>query len=471
MIELNNLTIEEAHNSLKNNKYKVGDLVDVYLKVISDKNKDINAYLEIYDDIKEQVKKAEGMFKEGRSSLMTGIPIAIKDNILFDGHIASGGSKILEKYRATYDSTVVEQLKSAGAIILGRTNMDEFAMGASTETSAYGNTKNPIDKTRVPGGSSGGSAASVSMKGALVSLGSDTGGSVRQPASFCGIVGLKPTYGVVSRYGIMSLGSSLDQVGAMGKTVRDTEIVFNTINKYDKLDSTSIKLENRKKPLELKKRIGVPRGFLSLDGIDKEVIQNFEESIKKLENNGYEIVDISLPLIKYSLAAYYIIMPAEASSNLARYDGIRYGLSENADNLYNVYAKTRGKGFGEEVKRRILLGTYVLSYGYYDSYYNTAIKAREAIKNELANVFLDVDVIITPTSPTLPFKFNEKMNNPVAMYMADLFTVPANIAGIPAISIPSGKNENNLVFGLHMMAPHFREDILFSIGKDFENLV
>jgi len=285
------------------------------------------------------------------------------------------------------------------------------------------------------------------------------------------VVGLKPTYGAVSRSGIISLGSSLDQVGTIGKTVDDVEIIFNTINKYDKLDSTSIKEENRDKITSIKKQIGVPRNFLSGDGIDKEILQNFEESCQKLEKAGYKIVDITLPLIKYSLAAYYIIMPAEASSNLARYDGIRYGLSKTADDLYHVYTKTRGEGFGKEVKRRILLGTYVLSYGYYDAYYNTAIKAREAIREELADVFKKVDIIITPTSPTLPFKFNEKMDNPVAMYMADLFTVPANIAGVPAISIPSGLSKNNLPFGLHLMAPNFREDILFTIGKDFEKLV
>jgi len=471
MIDLKNLSIEKAHESFKNGEYTVTDLVNTYLGVIKEKNKEINAYLEIYKDIDEQVKKAEEMFKNGTATLMTGIPIVLKDNMLFEGHIASAGSKILENYKATYDAGVVKQLKGQGVVFIGRTNMDEFAMGSSTETSAYGNTKNPLDITRVPGGSSGGSVSAIAMNGALVALGSDTGGSIRQPASFCGLVGLKPTYGAVSRFGIISMGSSLDQVGPLGKTVRDTEILFNAINAYDEKDSTSIKKENRLKSLPLKKKIGVPRSFLSNDGVDPEITKNFEESCKKLEKAGYEIVDISLPLIKYSLAVYYIICPAEISSNLARYDGMRYGLHSDEQKLYDVYTKSRGKGFGKEVRRRILLGTYILSHGYYDAYYNTAIKVRNAIGEEFTKAFLDVDAIITPTSPYMPFKFGEKLDDPISMYLSDLFSVPANIVGIPAISIPSGKNKNGLPFGLHIMAPFLREDILFTIGKDFEKIV
>jgi aspartyl-tRNA(Asn)/glutamyl-tRNA(Gln) amidotransferase subunit A len=471
MIELKDLTIEKAHESLKAGLFTVTELVQEYLKVINEKNKDINAFLEIYADVLDQAKKAEDMFKAGTYTLMTGIPMALKDNMLFDGHVASASSKILENYKATYDSGIVKQLKEQGAVFLGRTNMDEFAMGSSTETSAYGNTKNPLDTSRVPGGSSGGSVAAVAMNGALVSLGSDTGGSIRQPASFCGLVGLKPTYGTVSRFGIISMGSSLDQVGPFGKTVRDAEILFNAINAYDEKDSTSIKIEDRLKPESLKKKIGVPRSFLNGDGTDPEITKNFEESCKKLEEAGYEIVDVSLPLIKYSLAVYYIICPAEVSSNLARYDGIRYGLHEDGKNLYEVYTKSRGKGFGKEVRRRILLGTYILSHGYYDAYYNTAIKVRDAIKEELTNIFLEVDAIVTPTSPFMPFKFGEKLENPISMYLSDIFSVPANIVGIPAISVPSGKNKDGLPFGLHIMAPSLREDILFTIGKDFEKRV
>jgi len=472
MIDLKNLTIEKAHESLKRGEYTVTDLVNEYLKVINEKNGEINAFLEIYDDVLLQAKKAEEMFKNGTATLMTGIPMALKDNILFDGHIASASSKILENYKATYDSFVVKKLKDQGAVFLGRTNMDEFAMGSSTETSAYGVTRNPIDPTRVPGGSSGGSAAAMAANMSLVALGTETCGSVRQPASFCGLVGLKPTYGVLSRSGIIAMGSSLDQVGPLGKNIEDVEILFNAINGYDPKDSTSIPDDMRVNKIKpIKKRIGVPREFLKGEGIDSEVLKNFEESCEKLKNAGYEIVDVSLPSIKYSLAVYYIIMPAEVSSNLARFDGIRYGLSEEGNNLLDVYKKSRGNGFGKEARRRILLGTYILSHGYYDAYYNTAVKVREMIKRELLNMYLDVDAFITPTVPFLPFKLGEKLNDPISMYLCDIFSAPANLADLCSISIPSGKTKEGLPFGLQITAPFLREDILFTIGKDFEKLV
>jgi aspartyl-tRNA(Asn)/glutamyl-tRNA(Gln) amidotransferase subunit A len=469
MIDLKTMTIEKAHDHFLSGDFTVTDLVNAYLEIIKDKNTDINAYLEVYDDVLAQAKIAEEMFKNGKAVLMTGIPVALKDNMLSVGHISSAGSKILENYKATYDSTVVKQLKEQGAVIIGRANMDEFAMGSSTETSAYGITRNPVNRDYVPGGTSGGSVAAVAMDGALVSLGSDTGGSIRQPASFCGVVGLKPTYGNVSRFGIVSMASSLDQVGPIGKTVRDVEILYEATNGYDKNDSTSIPKEKRINTSPIKKRLGVPRSFLSGDGIDKEVLKNFKDGCDKLKDAGYELVDVELPLIKYSLAVYYIIMPAEVSSNLARYDGMRYGFSSEADNLFDVYSKTRGQGFGKEVRRRILLGTYILSHGYYDAYYNKAVSLRESIKLELASVFESVDAIVTPTVPFPPFKFGEKSKDPIAMYMSDLFTVPANITGTPAISIPSGKTESGLPLGFHIMAPHFREDILFTVGKVFEN--
>ncbi|MBP6908673.1 MAG: Asp-tRNA(Asn)/Glu-tRNA(Gln) amidotransferase subunit GatA [Candidatus Pacebacteria bacterium] len=471
MIDLKTLTIENTHEALKRGDFTVTDLVDAYLEIIKEKNSDINAYVEVYDDALAQAKYAEEMFANGTATLMTGIPVALKDNMLNVGHIASASSKMLEKYHATYDAGVVSQLKKEGVVFLGRTNMDEFAMGSSTETSAFGITKNPLDTSRVPGGSSGGAVASVAMNGSLVSLGSDTGGSIRQPASFTNLVGLKPTYGTVSRFGIIAMASSLDQVGPIGKTVRDVEILFNTINEYDAKDSTSVPKEKRVFSLSPKKKIGIPREFLSGEGIDSEVMKNFDENCQKLKDAGYELVDVSLPLIKYSLAVYYILQPAEVSSNMARYDGIRYGLHEDADKLFDVYSKSRGKGFGKEVRRRILLGTYILSHGYYDAYYTTAVKVRDAIKAELAEVFESVDAIITPTVPFLPFKFGEKSKDPVAMYMSDLFCVPANIAGTPAISIPSGTTENGLPFGLHIMAPLFSEETLFAIGKDFEKRV
>lgn len=470
-ISLRELTISKAHQLLIDQKIKVKDLVDVYLGEIEEKNKDINAYLEIYNNLDEQIEKAQELIDSGGATLLTGIPIAIKDNILYKGQIASASSLILENYVATYDSFVVERLKDEGVIFLGRTNMDEFAMGSSTETSAFGVTKNPHDISRVPGGSSGGSASAVAGDMALVALGTETCGSVRQPASFCGLVGLKPSYGAVSRSGIIAMGSSLDQVGPMAKTVEEVEIVFRAISKYDKKDSTSIPEEKRdieKKPL--KKKIGIPREFLESGGIDKAVLNNFEETCQKLKSLGYEIVDISLPILKYSLAVYYIIMPAEVSSNLARYDGIRYGLSIDADNLFDVYAKSRASGFGKEVRRRILLGTYVLSHGYYDAYYNTAIKVRKMIKDEINKAFLDIDAFITPTVPFLPFKLGEKLNDPVSMYLCDIFSAPANLANIPAITIPSGKTNEGLPFGVQITAPFLREDVLFQIGKDIESL-
>ena len=471
MIDLKNLTIEKVHEHYKNGDFTVTDLVNEYLKVIKEKNPEINAYLEVYDDVLEQAKIAEGKFKDGTATLMTGIPIALKDNMLRDGFTASASSKILENYKATYDSFVVKELKEQGAVFLGRANMDEFAMGSSTETSAQGITRNPIDITRVPGGSSGGSCAAVAMQGALVALGSDTGGSVRQPAAFCGLVGMKPTYGSVSRSGIIAMASSLDQVGPIAKTVADAEILFNAINGYDKMDATSTPIELRLKPTLLKKRIGIPREFLKGDGIDNDVLKNFDEACQKLTNAGYELVDVSLPLIKYSLAVYYILQPAEVSSNLARYDGMRYGYHEENKSLIEVYKKSRGNGFGKEVRRRIILGTYILSHGYYDAYYNASVLVRKAIRRELMNAFDDVDAIITPTSPFPPFKFGAKSKDPVSMYMSDIFLAPANIAGIPAISIPSGVNSEGLPLGLQIMAPFLREDILFTIGKDFEKLV
>ena len=472
MIDLKTLTIEKAHESFKNGSFTIRELVDAYLSVIKEKNTRLNAYLEIYNDIDEQVKKAEEIFKSGKDTVLTGIPMSLKDIILFEGHIASASSKILENYVATYDSFVVKKYRDQGVIFLGRTNMDEFAMGSSTETSAYGVTRNPYDESRVPGGSSGGGAAALASDMALASLGTETCGSVRQPSSFCGLVGLRTTYGTVSRSGVIPMGSSLDQIGPMGKNVNDTEILWNTMTGYDPMDSTSIPDEKRNiKKDPIKKRIAIPREFLNSEGIDAEVIKNFEDSCDKLKKAGYELVDVNLPSIKYSLAVYYILMPAEVSSNLARFDGIRYGLKEDGNNLLDVYRKSRGKGFGKEARRRILLGTYILSHGYYDAYYNTALKVRKVIKDELFELFKDYDAFITPTAPFPPFKIGEKMDNPISMYLSDIFSAPANLADIPSISIPSGKTKDGLPLGIQFTAPFLREDILFTIGKDFEKLI
>lgn len=471
-IDLKNLTIEKVHKDIKEGKYTCPDLVRAYLEVIKERNQELNAYLEIYEDAISQAEEAQKRFTNNTAELLTGIPFAIKDNILCKGRKVSAGSKILENYTASYDAKVIEILKKEGAVLLGRTNMDEFAMGSSTQTSAYGVSRNPHDTSRVPGGSSGGSAVAVAGDMSLVALGTETCGSVRQPASFCGLVGLKPTYGAVSRNGIIAMGNSLDQVSPFSKNVRDAEIVFNALSKYDPLDSTSIPENLRTRDFSSLK-IGVP-WHLFKEGVDKEVMDNFKASVEKLEKAGYEIIDIELPFSKYSLEAYYIIMPAEVSTNLARFDGIRYGYSENNNrevkNLRDVYMQSRGKGFGKEARRRILLGTYVLSHGYYDAYYNKAIKIREKIKFEIIDAFKKVDFIATPTTPTPAFKLGEKMDDPVAMYLCDIFAAPANLSGVPAIALPSGMSKENLPLSLQFMAPHFCEDRLFDIGKKFEEI-
>ena len=475
-IDLKNLTIKKAQDGLKSGEFTSLDLVESYIKEIESKNKEINAYLEIFEDAREQAKFADEMIAKGESKTLTGIPLAIKDNLLFKGHRAGASSKILEGYVATYDAKVIEDLKKEGAVIIGRTNMDEFAMGSSTETSAYGVTKNPVNTETVAGGSSGGSAAAVAMDGALFSLGSDTGGSIRQPAGFCGIVGLKPTYGTISRSGLMAMGSSLDIIGPFTKTVEDSEIVFEALANEDVKDSTSILMKDRIcQKIEASpnaeggrvKKIGVPRSFLKGDGINKETLENFEKSLDKLRALGYEIVDIEIPLVEYSLAVYYVLMPAEVSTNLSRFDGIRFGLSVAGESVADSYKKTKEAGFGKEAKRRILLGTYVLSHGYYDAYYNKAVKLRHKITEEMNNVFENVDLIVTPTTPSPAFKPGAK-SSPLEMYLSDVFTVPANITGVPAISIPAGFDSEGLPLDLQFMAPHFGEKLLFEVGKKFE---
>ena len=481
-MDLSKLTIKDARKLLDSRQITAIELVQYYLKNIEDKNKELNVFLEVYDDVLKQAEEAQKIIDEGKSQSLTGIPLAIKDNILIKGKKASGASKILENYTATYTATATQKLIDQGAVILGRTNMDEFAMGSSTENSAFGVTKNPLDPSRVSGGSSGGSVASVAGNMALGALGSDTGGSIREPASFCGVVGLKPTYGSVSRYGLMAMGSSLDVIGPIAKTVTDAEIIFNVIKGKDKMDSTSIPhpdfVSTSPKLGEVKKlKIGVPYHILNQDGISEEVKKNFEQSITKLKDLGFEIKDIKLPNIEKSLATYYIIMPAEVSSNMARYDGIKYGLSTEgssltsleSSNLLDVYKKSRGEGFGPEVRRRIILGTYILSSGYYDAYYGKAMLARKKISIEFENAFDDVDVILTPTTPYPAWKIGEK-KSPLENYLADIFTVSANIVGVPAVSLPSGFAEidgKSLPLGIQLMSADGQEDVLFKIGKSF----
>jgi aspartyl-tRNA(Asn)/glutamyl-tRNA(Gln) amidotransferase subunit A len=471
VIDLQSLTIKKAHDCFLKKEFTAVDLATAYLEEIKKRNAELTIYLEVYSDVIDQAKEADKMIAAGRASLLTGIPIALKDNILVKGKIASASSKILEKYKATYDATVISKLKEEGVVFLGRTNMDEFAMGGSTENSAYGTTKNPWDTSRVPGGSSGGAAAAVAANLSLVSLGSDTGGSIRQPASFCGIVGLKPTYGAVSRYGLMAMASSLDQIGPLAKTMEDAEILFNAIKGKDRMDSTSVDIKYDQ-DLPKKIKIGIPYEFIK-QGLDQDVEKNFTESVEKLKKAGHEIVDIKLPTIKYALPVYYILMPAEVSSNLARFDGVKYGLHVDGKDLLEDYLLTRHEGFGKEVRRRIILGTHVLSSGYYDAYYYKAQTVRKQIREDFEKAFESVDVILTPTSPTPAFEIGEKSADPLSMYLADIFTVSANISTMPAISVPSGFAEREgkqLPLGIQFTAAYGREDVLFTIGKIFEQV-
>jgi len=467
MIDIKNLTIEKAGEMMKKGELTSVDLVSACLKNIEERNKELNIFLEVFDDVLEQAKYADEIIKAGKGTKLTGIPLAIKDNILITGRKVSSGSKMLENYVASYDAFVIKKLKEAGAVLIGRTNMDEFAMGSSTENSTYGPTKNPIDPSRVPGGSSGGSAAAVASGMALGALGSDTGGSIRQPASFCGLVGMKSTYGAVSRSGLTAMSSSFDQIGPFAKTSEDAKIIFNCIIGKDDMDSTSADLNSFPALKAERKIIGIPRDFLK-EGVDQEILKNFEETLDKLKKKGYKVKDVIMPYLKYSLPVYYIIMPAEVSTNLSRLDGVRYGLRKEGENVFDTFKKSRSAGFGPETKRRIILGTYVLSHGYYDAYYNKAWKVRRAIMKEYENIFQDVDLIMTPTAPTTAFKFGEK-KDPLQMYLEDIFTVSANLTGLPAISIPSGKSSSSLPIGIQFIGSLFSDESLFAIEKDLRD--
>src|SRR3989344_3421740 len=464
------MTILEFHKALKNKKTSARETAISYLDKIKKENKNLNAYLEIFSarggsasggeyDALKQAKEIDEKIAAGEEpGALWGVPIAIKDNILIRGEIASAASKILGNYVASYDAHVIAKLKKAGVIFLGRTNMDEFAMGSSTENSAYGPTKNPRDTSKVPGGSSGGSAAAVAGGLAMAALGSDTGGSIRQPAAFCGVVGLKPTYGAVSRNGLIAMASSLDQIGPITQTVEDAEILFNTIKGKDEMDSTSVlpKVFNRAAKI---KTIGIPKEYFSEQGLDPHIKSELDKVINKLEKN-YEIHEINLPHTKYALACYYIIVPAEVSSNMARFDGVRYGERKDAGNLIETYKKSRGEGIGLEVRRRILLGTYALSAGYYNAYYSKAQRVRSLVAEDFKKAFAEVDLILAPTVPTPPFKIGEKTNDPLAMYLSDIYTIPANLAGVPALTLASGAQ---------LIAPHFEENRLFEVGKFIEH--
>lgn len=464
------LSIKEIQALLKKREISAEELLRQFLQKIKEENPIINAFLEVFEE--ESITRAQELDKEiqkGKEiSGLEGIPIAIKDNILVADKRCTAGSKILENYIAPYDATVVKKLKEKGAIIVGKTNLDEFAIGSSGEFSAYGPTRNPKNLEYVPGGSSSGSAAAVASRMVPVALGTDTGGSIRQPASFCGVLGFKPTYGSVSRFGLIALASSLDQIGPFARNVDDIKIVYDIIKGEDALDSTTVSFSQKSDNIDLKKvKIGIPKEYFG-KGIDPQVREVIEDRIKDLELAGANLEEVSLPHTDYALATYYIVMTAELSSNLARYDGIKYGKSlmdsDKVKSLIDVYFETRREFLGEEVKRRIMLGTYCLSAGYYDAYYLQAQKVRTLIREDFKKAFQKFDILLTSTSPTLPFKFGERLDNPLTMYMADLLTVSVNLAGLPAISIPAGEI-NKLPVGLQLIGPPFSENLLLNITQ------
>jgi len=478
--------IKDLHNKLINQEITSEKLTEDYFARIEQKDPEIKAYLSLNKEF--ALDKARAVDKKiasgGEIDLLTGVPCGIKDNICIEGLPATAGSKILENYIAPYDATVISKLKEDDSVFLGKTNLDEFAMGSSTENSAFQITKNPHDASRVPGGSSGGSAAAVAADFCAYALGSDTGGSIRQPASLCGVVGLKPTYGMVSRYGLISMASSFDQISPVAKSVEDAAIVLSRISGKDRFDSTTMNVAEKKYENFLGAdisglKIGIPKEYFESDGLDKNVEKKVREAIGKFEKLGAKIIDINLPSADFALATYYIIMPSEVSSNLARFDGIRFGQSVGAESektgadytLWDIYFKTRAKYLGKEVKRRIMLGTYALSAGYYDQYYLKAQKVRALIKKEFEKAYKKVDIILGPTSPTPAFKIGEKTENPLEMYLADIYTVTANIAGIPAISIPCGTIETegkNLPVGLQLAGKWFDEETILNAAYVFE---
>ena len=476
-MNIEELTIKKVHEGLCAKKFSSHELIEAFFDEVETHDKDIGAFLSLHKESAYIVaKEVDAIFRErGTLHPLSGVPLGIKDNIVIEGEITTAASKILGSYRAVYDATVIKKLKEHKAIFLGKNNLDEFAMGSSTENSAYKITRNPHDKERVPGGSSGGGAAAVARGFAVAALGSDTGGSIRQPASFCGVVGLKPTYGAVSRSGLIAMASSLDQIGPITKTVDDAALLFDAIKGIDPLDATSTEGKYTSKSESF--TIGLPREYF-IDGLDKEVAKKIEEVIEKFKSLKINIKPVSLPHTRYALSVYYIIMPAEVSSNLARYDGIRYGTRvdgiKESISLSDLYVKNRSEGFGDEVTRRIILGTYVLSSGYYDAYYSKAQKVRALITQDFQNVFREVDVILAPVAPTPPFKIGEKTKDPLSMYLSDIFTIPANLAGLPALALPHTPWKPNscgkigLPVGFQLIGKRWHEEDLFALGRLYE---
>jgi len=474
-MKLNELSIKEASKKLDSGEITSVELTKACLARIKEVDNKIKACLTVCEkEALAQAKESDERRKKGEKNILLGIPYLAKDNIMTKGIKTTASSKILENYIAPYDATIIKKLKSAGAVLLGKVNLDEFAHGASTENSAFGTTHNPWDLDRVPGGSSGGSAASVASDMCIFALGTDTGGSIRQPASFCGVVGLKPTYGRASRFGLIAMTSSTDVPGPLTKTCEDAKIVMEAISGVDKNDSTTISMNNARTgqcpaPTETRKiKIGLPKEYFVKDGINKDVLEKIEKAIEKFKEIGVEFKEVSLPHTKYGVPVYYIITPSEISSNLARFDGIRYGYSsKEAKNLLEVYTKSKGDGFGDEVKRRIMLGTYALSAGYYDAYYLQAQKVRTKIKEEMDNVLEDVDCLLTPTSPHIAFKIGEQAGDPLKMYLEDIFVTGASLAGLPAVSILCGFSKDMPV-GMQLIGKRFDEETILNLGSEYE---
>ena len=473
-MELNQLTIHELQEKIKSGKTSAVQIAEAVFKRIDAVEKQVHSYIRLMkDEALAAAKKADEEIKKGNIKPLTGIPVALKDIVCTKGITTTCGSHILHNFVPPYNATVVEKLSAAGAIFVGKANMDEFAMGSSTETSYFGVTRNPWDLERIPGGSSGGSATAVAADECIASIGSDTGGSIRQPAALCGVVGLKPTYGRVSRFGLIAFASSLDQIGPFTKDVEDCAIMMNVLAGYDPRESTSVQTEvpdyRQFVGRDIKGwKIGIPKEYF-IEGIDPEISSAIKEAISVIEKCGGKCVDISLPHTQYCLAVYYIIAPAEASSNLARYDGVKYGFrTKEARDLLDMYKKTRTQGFGAEVKRRIMIGTYALSAGYYDAYYKKASQVRALIKRDFEEALKKSDVILTPTTPTPAFKIGEKTDNPLQMYLSDIFTISTNLAGIPGISVPCGYTASGLPIGMQFLAGHFEEGKLIQIASAYE---
>ena len=467
-------TVGSVRATLAEKKISVRELVDDFYVQIERRNPELNAFLTLAPErAYAQADRMDRLIARGDSlPPLAGVPVAVKDVISTRGLTTTCGSRILEGYKPAFDATAVERLEQAGAVVLGKTNCDEFAMGSSNENSAYGPVRNPVALDRVPGGSSGGSAAAVAARLAVLALGTDTGGSIRQPGAFCGIAAMMPTYGRVSRYGLIAFASSLDRIGPFGRTVRDVAAALRVLAGRDPRDSTSAEVPvpdyaaEAEKPLD-GMRIGIPRDYFG-EGLDTEVKQKVEAGIRSLEKLGCRAVDIRMPHTEYAIATYYLVATAEASSNLARYDGVRYGPRVSAPTLLEMYNKTRGRGFGEEVKRRIMLGTYALSAGYYEAYYLKAQKVRSLIARDFAEAFRQADAIITPTSPTAAFRLGEKTSDPLQMYLADIYTVTGSLAGVPGISVPCGKTSEGLPVGMQILGPHFSEARVLQLAHAFE---